>query len=357
MTELTGRTKRFVGNTSFGRRVARPIWHRLNRPGVVEAEPGPLPAPPTAPAVVPEVQVYRGYSAEDRAVFDAFPPAGGEAQPGFLVDFLGVRTRVSYGPFGHVNGKVLGHPVPHSDWFHAETIEYVGLLKSVLSAEGRFVALELGAGWGPWLVGGAAAARRRGIATLRLYGVEADPTHFAYLQSHFRDNGLDPEAHVLRQAAVGVKAGRVSWPKVADPSADWGMRPLGALGEGEDLPEGTTGPDYQGRVFDSAIEVEVVALDGILECEDVWDLVHIDVQGSEAELCGAAAELLDRRVRWVVIGTHSRKIEGDLFDLFYRHGWVLENEKPVRFTYSASAASLEAMTYKDGTQVWRNPRF
>ena len=100
----------------------------------------------------------------------------------------------------------------------------------------------------------------------------------------------------------------------------------------------------------------MLSFDSVLEREPLWDLVHIDVQGTESELCSDSVEILNQRVRWLVIGLHSRKIDGDLIDLFFRHGWILENEKPTRFDYNPSVASLEAMTNKDGTQVWRNPR-
>ena len=115
--------------------------------------------------------------------------------------------------FASIDGRVFSTPVPVDDWFHAETIEYVGLLKSVLTATERYVALELGAGWGPWLISGATAARRRGIKDIRLHGVEGDPEHFASMQTHFRDNGFDPAAYRLDNAAIGVKAGRARWPK------------------------------------------------------------------------------------------------------------------------------------------------
>ena len=344
--ELTARTKRRVGGTTLGRRLLKPLWRRLNR-SEPAAKARETPPAPKAEPPVPEPQVYRGYDAEDLAVFEAFPPVDGTPEPGFVVDFLGVRTRVAYFPLKHVDGKVLGHPLPLGDSFHAEAVEYVGLLKSVLAATGRFVALELGAGWGPWLIGGAAAARRRGISEIRLYGIEADPAHFVFLQTHFGDNGFDPETHTLIQGAVGVTPGRARWPKVADPSADWGSRPLD-----NDLAT----IDYLGRSFDEFIDIEMYAFDNLLEREPSWDLVHIDVQGSEAELCRASAELLDRRVRFVVVGTHSRKLDGDLMDHFFRRGWVLENEKPARFTFDPALPTLEAMTYRDGTQVWRNPR-
>ena len=94
---------------------------------------------------------------------------------------------------------------------------------------------------------------------------------------------------------------------------------------------------------------------GLLATQPVWDLVHIDVQGSEVEICRAGLAGLQERVRWLVIGTHSRVIEGALIALLRDAGWVLENEKPCRFTFSPTALDLVAMTTLDGTQVWRNP--
>jgi FkbM family methyltransferase len=308
-------------------------------------------------AQLPTSQWYRGYSDEDMSVFDAFPPVPGDPQSGFIVDFLGVRTRVAYAtPFTEFDGRVFGTPAPVDDWFHAETIEYVGLLKSVLTATERYVALELGAGWGPWLISGATAARRRGITDIRLHGVEGDPEHFSFMQTHFRDNGFDPAAHSLDNAVIGVRPGRARWPKLAVPSADWGGRPLACSDEDGKFAGNAKASDYRGLHFDEYIDVEVLPFDSVLERETLWDLVHIDVQGGETELCSASAEMLSQRVRWLVIGLHSRKLDGDLIELFFRHGWILENEKPTRFHYNPSMASLEAMTYADGTQVWRNPR-
>lgn len=176
---------------------------------------------------LPTCQWYRGYSDEDLSLFDEFPPVPSDPQTGFIVDFLGVRTRVTHAtPFTSLDGRVFGTPVPVDDWFHAETIEYVGLLKSVLTARKRYVVLELGAGWGPWLISGATAAKRRGIKDIRLHGVEGDPEHFASMQTHFRDNGFDPAVYRLDNAVIGVKAGRSRWPKLAVPSADFAVRPL-----------------------------------------------------------------------------------------------------------------------------------
>jgi hypothetical protein len=47
---------------------------------------------------------------------------------------------------------------------------------------------------------------------------------------------------------------------------------------------------------------------------------------------------------------------GDLLEIMFKEGWILENEKPCRFVFRADARTLETMTTLDGTQVWRNPR-
>jgi len=348
--------------TGLASKVRRRLSGRWQRNRVDPAETHDLVQKTTPTGTVPwlpESQWYRGYSNQDLSLFNHFPPVWSDPQPGFIVDFLGVRTRVSHVRVFEglgLDGRVLGTPVPIDDGFHAETIEYVGLLKSVLTAKKRFVVLELGAGWGPWLVSGAVAARRRGIKDIRLHGIEGDPEHFASMLTHFRDNGFDPAAHRLDNAAIGVRAGRARWPKVAVPSDDFAMRPVACSGKDGNLAGNVKAPDYRGAVFDDYIEVEMLSFDSVLEREPLWDLVHIDVQGTETELCSASIEMLNRRVRWCVIGTHSRKIDGDLIDLFFRHGWFLENEKPTRFVYYPAGLTLEMMTNMDGTQVWRNPR-
>lgn len=292
-------------------------------------------------------QVYRGYTDADLVLLHRFaapsPPA-----PGFITDYFGVRTRTDYvrGTEG-LGGTVRGLPVPDDGW-HAETIEYVGLLKAVAGAQGRYACLELGAGWGPWLVAGAVVARRLGIADLRLSAVEADPGHFAFLEQHLRDNGFDPATHRLQCAAVGVADGTARWPHAADPAAQWGSRPIEA--------DGHAGRDHVGRPVAEWVDVPVVGIAGVLREQPHWDLVHIDVQGWEATLCAEAGALLDARVRWLIVATHDAKLHGDVMDQMFRHGWALENEKPPRFTWTDGATALMAMTTQDGTQVWRNQK-
>lgn len=61
-------------------------------------------------------------------------------------------------------------------------------------------------------------------------------------------------------------------------------------------------------------------------------------------------------MRFLFVGTHSRKIEGDLIATLFKRGWKLEREKPCRFDGQGHTPILTGLTTDDGGQVWRNPR-
>ena len=330
-------------------------YRRFARPSLVElflqSDEGrsgcPLDPPLTRlPSAVASYQVFRGYTEADLGIFDSFPIHAASPESGFIRDFLGNRTRTDVSAaFASMDGQVFGYPVP-GDYF-ADAAEWLGLLKAVLGADGRFRMAELGAGWGPWIVAGHTAARHRGIGDIRVYALEGNAGHLPFLRQHCRDNGIDPDEHVLLNSAIGSASGTARWPVVdtARSAEHYGLRPVG---------ENDT--DYHGRVFEAYVDVPVVGIADLLSREETWNLLHVDVQGSETGICHAAIEHLDRQVAWLIIGTHSRKIDGDLMALFHAHGWVLEHERPAVMHWNPAAPTLESMTTTDGTQVWRNPR-
>jgi FkbM family methyltransferase len=280
----------------------------------------------------------------DPAVLAAFPAYTGPGTSGFFTDFLGTRTRCSYLPASYTaaSGLIEGPPGTERFGLH-EPPEWEGTLRSVLEAGSRFVAVELGAGWGPWLVAGARAAQLRGISDIHLTGVEGASGHHEFLVQHFRDNGLEPERHQLLHAVVGVEDGIARFPKLDVPSADWGA-------EASYGPEDTLRrrPDQAAEEFD---EVRSVSIGSLLATLPLVDLMHCDVQGAEGEVLPAAVEVLSRRVRRIVVGTHGRAIEGRLMACFGASGWVLEHETPCRFNQDLTGAMILSA---DGTQVWRN---
>jgi FkbM family methyltransferase len=292
------------------------------------------------------LQLFPGYDEADTRIFAEFSNANSKPELGFLTDFLGSRIRTTslWKEVRKLDGQMVGIPVPGD--FHAEAVEWIGLLKAVRGAAHEYVAMELGAGFGPWIIAGATAARLRGIDNIRLCAVEGDPQHFQFLRQHFIDNGFDPTRHRLIEAAVGARAGVAQWPIIESSSAaeEWGQRPM------------QFNQDYTGRYFQKTKSIEVIPMLDLVVKEPCWDLIHIDVQGDEVDICRSCLDELNARVRWIVVGTHSRKLDGDFLDLMGSAGWILEHEKPTKFNFVPNYTKLEAMTTVDGTQVWRNPR-
>jgi len=256
---------------------------------------------------------------------------------GFFTDRFGVRTRIGYLPptYETYSGKV-GSADGTFDMELHEMEELNALLRSISTSKGQFAIMELGAGWGPWIVLGAQMARRRGLPTV-LMGVEGSSDHVQFMHTHMADNGLDPASHHVVHAVVGTQDGSAHFPKLPNPSHEWGAEARFDLD-----PAGAAEMET----------VSCVSLPTLLHRMPVLDFLHCDVQGAEADLFDAAIKAVNHRVRRACVGTHSRAIEAKLLDLFAGQGWVLEAEKPCSFSQAATKLVLVA----DGVQVWRNLR-
>jgi hypothetical protein len=286
------------------------------------------------------------------ALLADFKQYEGPGQPGFYIDFLGVRTRTHYVPgMDQYDNKVLAFSTDERPILF-ETAEWEGTLRSVLEARDRLVAIELGAGWGPWLVSSYAAARQRGIEDIKLAGVEASEDHFAYMLQHLRDNGIDPEQHDLFKGVVGKTDGFAYFPRLPDAHEDWGAQAVIAHdkpGAGRTLDNFV---DYRGTTFEKMDHVPCIALSTLLRRYDHVDVIHCDIQDSEGDVLPPAVDELSKRVRRVVVGTHSRRSEGALLDAFVAAGWTLEADRSCRFVFDKDRLVL----LLDGIQVWANPR-
>ncbi|NPD68336.1 hypothetical protein HN018_08990 [Lichenicola cladoniae] len=282
--------------------------------------------------------VRRRRSKIDQALLDDFPPYNGPGLDGSFYDFIGTRTRCSYLPavYAGASGLVEGPPGTERFGLH-EPAEWEGTLRSVLEAGSRFVAVELGAGWGPWLVAGARAAQRRGIQDIRLAGVEGASSHYDFMLQHFRDNGLDPASHLLFNAVAGVHDGIARFPKLVHPSSNWGAE----------------ANFEQGQSLEQFEEVESISIATLLAKLPKVDLLHCDIQGAEADVLLASGDLLSQQVSRIVVGTHGRVIEGRLMEFFGANNWTLEHDSACRFNQDATGKLQLAA---DGVQVWRNNR-
>lgn len=265
---------------------------------------------------------------------------------GMITDFLGIKTRPEFLPWaGSLAGAVISDlPVP-DDGLRAETIEYCAFFSSLEAASpDSFTMAELGASYAPWLCVGAVLAHRTGRSKLNLTALEASAYFSTLMARHLEDNAVQLGDHIrLIRGALADKPGTMHFPVVESAWENGGQAVAGA-----------TGQDYVGRAVQHE-EVQAHTIDMVLPHQTI-DFLHVDVQGAEGDAIPSSMDFLNRYVRGLFVGTHSREIEGILLRTLHTNGWRLVRERPVKFEYSADRASIIGWTTRDGGQFWMNPR-
>ncbi len=254
---------------------------------------------------------------------------------GFSVNWVGTRTDARF-----IKGFALPPPgmaEPPLPEVSEEYFEWICAAEAIAQARGRFTMVELGAGYGRWMMDALGLIRqlRRDDLTPHFIGVEAEPTHFDWMAQHLRNNGLDPAAHRLVQGAVAGRDGKVRF-AIGNADAWYGQ---------SIVTDATTGL--------ASIEVPAWSLTTLLHDVPMVDLIDIDIQGAEAEVCEAAARVIDEKVRRIYIGTHGVAIEHSLRALFRKLGW--RNLVDYRMG-RAQTTPFGRIMFGDGVQCWLNPR-
>ncbi len=264
-----------------------------------------------------------------------------QPREGYLVNFLGVAVPVR--TMAHLRGR-SGEldPVPIPANYHADMSEWAAALRPVGLAEGTFTMVELGCGWGCWMNNTGVAAKARGLA-VHLVGVEGDEKHLDLARETLAVNGIGPGEYELMRGVAAASAGEALFPKQAEGSDAWGLEPVFNASAADIAAAGESGQ------FEL---LRMIPLAETLVSHARVDLLHMDIQGGEADLVANTIALLTGRVAYLVVGTHSRAIEGRLFETLLAAGWLLEIERPAIF----AVVDGKPHTTVDGVQGWRNPR-
>ncbi|PND24968.1 FkbM family methyltransferase [Sinorhizobium sp. M4_45] len=283
---------------------------------------------------------FGGWEPSDKELFASFY-RDCEGTPGMITDFMGIKARTEYHPWAaHMDGWVIKDlPIP-DDALRAEAIEYFVLFDAINNSRDTFRMAEIGASYAPWSCAAYINATRRGL-TPHITAVEASQTLYDLIPQHMSDNGVDPTMVRTIKAAVASQRGTLHFPKVTDYGQNGGQ-----------VVEGEPEVDYVGRAVEYE-EVTAITLTDVIK-DDVFDLLHVDIQGVEAAVLASAIELLSSKVRRVFVGTHSRLIEGRLLELFAANGWALVRERPTKFQYFADRPDITGWTSRDGGQYWIN---
>ncbi|MEP7304329.1 MAG: FkbM family methyltransferase [Acidobacteriota bacterium] len=293
--------------------------------------------------------------------FSRYGCSTGIIPAGFVVDWLGTHTR------GDVEDYLLSSDVapfisydryfePTPPLAHELVLDWLPLLDAVELAGHTFTIVALGAGWGRWIVAGAFAALKRG-RDYRVVGVEAEPTHFAWMERHLRDNNIDPDRARLIQAAANSYTGTCQF-MVGNPTGIYGQRIIDQSQEASDELRVAFNAELQ-RLGVTPQEVLCVDLEEVFQGLERVDYMHMDIQGAEADVLLAKPDLLDERVAVINVGAHSELIERRLRRHFLSRGWHRMYDVPMGASVDVrleGSSDTNRITWGDGVQVWENRR-
>lgn len=262
--------------------------------------------------------------------------------PHYLTNFLGVLIDPKFFPeiLRERAGDIEPIPIP-ANW-HADIAEWAAALRAVDLSGSSFTVIELGCGWGCWLNNTGVAARRSGRKPF-LIGVEGDQGHIAFAREAYVANGFLDTQVTLYHGIAAAKDGIALFPRQKTAGVNWGLEPL--------LNPGVTERTIA-RLTGSYAKLPKISLEKASHGHQRIDLLHIDIQGGEADLINGSLTLLEKKVAYIVIGTHSREIEGRLFSCLREAGWLLEIERPAILSLENGVPQVKV----DGVQGWRNPR-
>jgi FkbM family methyltransferase len=270
-----------------------------------------------------------------------------------LVDYFGCVIPIDCVP--HLKsraGQVIVAPPFPDDSFRATAIEYQSVIESIEDCNtDNFTFFELGASYAPFCTLVARLTRyNEGIRRVYLRAVEAAKNGFEAIEANFNANGMLNSEYIdykVINAALGPRFDKAEFPDL-DCTIDNG---------GGISPDGCV--DIRG-VPTNMISVDLVPLDYVIDSLSISniciDLIHFDLQGSEGDVITSALGLLNKFCKRVLIGTHSRYLEGYLFELFEKNGWLLLGEEPCKFE-PIEGRSVCGMTTKDGNLYFVNKRF
>jgi len=261
--------------------------------------------------------------------------------PGYVTNFLGVRIDPKFFPAILTSraGEVEGLPFP-GNW-HADIAEWAAALRAVELARERFTVIELGCGWGCWLNNAGTAARRAGLA-VHLIGVEGDEGHIGFAREACAVNGFTPEQVTLRHGIAAAAGGVALFPRQNLAGLHWGLEPVFGASDAEQQAALEAG---------SHDALPMIALSELAAAQLRIDLLHIDIQGGETDFIAGCLPILAERVAYILVGTHSRQIEGRIMEMLLAEGWHLDIERPAIFSVDDGRPDIRV----DGVQGWRNP--
>ena len=271
--------------------------------------------------------------------------------PDLRINFIGLALTADVLPKTMWSGATT-EPAPIPGNWHACMVEWGCVIHAVKHSGPRFRIVEVGCAWGCWIQNARKLSRLFGKTTFKGVGIDGDQHMLDLAESiaelNYRLERARPDARMLEMSYLRGVAGSGSG------DVYFGNQPS-EISFGLKAIE-TQGSNVSGK-FTKLKWYSLSELSG----GDRLSLLHIDIQGNETSFIKSNITDINQLVEKMIIGTHSREIEGRLMELLTDNGWRLICERPCIFDPSRFYASTMPKTWVDatnidGVQYWVNTR-
>jgi hypothetical protein len=347
-----------------------------------QGEPARSPHPPERRAAPQSINPATNDLLKYAKIFDSIPYWRGKVPAGHIVDFLGTVTPREFlepwpAPDIFVDGAEIALPWPALGvnrvggdvWFEA-----ANWVLAAREARERFVMMTLGALHGHQAIGSCRTLMLLNPMPYKLVAVEAVPENMRRLRILMRNNGIDPDAQWLIEAAVSGTNEPAFFPVGAPNAGSQNCLSTDDKAVREDylkraIEEGRTQEVLENLLLhnstgfkkdiagDQGVPAEIkliscVTLRDLLGPFDRVDYIEADMQQSEIRAFPPFVDLLRRKVKRIHIGTHGHKVHADLHQIFASNGWEIV------FSYapeSTHATPYGSFVTNDGVLTVVNP--
>lgn len=259
---------------------------------------------------------------------------------GFMKNYLGAEImKEVIPPIFWIDGHIEGAPIP-GNW-HACHLEWASVIHAIRNSKKNPVIIELGCGWGCWMLNSAYIAMKLNKGIANVIGVDGDSSMLEFGEKTFHHNiknlNLQNVTYKFINGLVGSGVGEAGF-ESQDGDISYGLRPSETAKKENVVPW-----------------VELCSISKFSEVS----LMHIDVQGYEIDFLHKNLVEINRNIKRLIIGTHSRIIEGEVIKLLAANGWLLLAERPCVFNLPKESFDLSSTvdyTTIDGLQYWVNQK-
>ena len=185
-----------------------------------------------------------------------------------------------------------------------------------------------------------------------MIAVEGDSGHVTFIRESFATNELGIDVGKIVHGAIGINDGQALFPKANNASCVYG----GVAAFSDEEQHTGAFADFTANhstLIEKVERVPSYSLTSLMQDFAHVDLIHCDIQGGEGDFFANTIDLVSAKVKRIIVGTHSFKVERHLACLFAKNDWDLEGIDACEMREESG----RSITVHDGVQVWRNRRF